>query len=81
MIVRHTEEAIRLRDILIPVLKKRYKDIVSRVEDNRVIFNFGSEEASITGQTDIREYLDCHDIPGRVIEYRRTVILILPRSA
>ena len=33
MIVRQSEQAIRLRDVLIPVLKKRYKDVVSRVED------------------------------------------------
>jgi hypothetical protein len=80
MIVRQSEQAIRLRDVLLPVLKKKYRDVSERIEDHRIIFCFGSEEASITGQADIREYLDSHDIPGRVIEYRRTVILILPRS-
>lgn len=77
MIIRQSEKAILLRDILMERFTRKYSDVSARVEGNRILFNFGSEEASILGQTDMREYLETYDIPGRVIEYRRTVILIL----
>lgn len=77
MIIRQSEKALLLRDILLEGFTKKYSDVSSRVEGNRVIFSFSRDEDTISGQTDIREFLDVNEILGRVIEYRRSVILIL----
>ncbi len=67
-----------IRSDLLPELEIRFGEVPSRVEKNRIYFNFRTEEHAICGQASIGEYVKSRDIPGRVAcDSYRTVILVI----
>jgi hypothetical protein len=81
MITRADTRAMKVRDLLMPMLTLTYGETGCRVEDNRLIFNFSTEDNATFGQASIFEFLEANEIRGRLInDNRRTVILILKRS-
>ncbi|HWQ66405.1 MAG TPA: hypothetical protein VN372_06005 [Methanospirillum sp.] len=67
-----------IRSDLLPELEIRFGEVPSKVEKNRIYFNFRTEEHAICGQASIGDYIKNRDIPGRVAcDSNRIVTLVI----
>lgn len=79
MIIRQDERAIRIKNVLLPLLSQVCGETGSRVEENRILFWFSTEENALTGQAAIGDYMGDSGVDFQTVNHGRTVILILLR--
>lgn len=67
-----------IRSDLLPELESRFGELLSRLEGNRLLFKFKSEENAICGAVAINSYIENRGIPGSLVSNNgRSAILIV----